>query len=437
MSTGSAHDGALPAESGEVVPPARSAAPPPASSSPRSATARLRAEVASLTREQAGDAGREAAVAQSGERERSWPSPPWPAGSRSSSAASRSTSSARLRTSRVRLQHLVGRPAVGARPLSAGALLCCGRCARRLRAGAAHAPLAALADHRPVCSSSPPSPPGTASTSTGPGATASCEPGLPVPLSLRHLRRAGLHRLGRAPAAGAAGAGGSPRPPSSSLTAGACVAPLPGRARSSSSARPTTAGPPTSPSSSAPRCTRTARPSTSLRDRMTTAIAALQGPPREAPHRLRRRGRERLQRGARDARHGRARPACRRSDVVVDSNGVSTNATVADTVPFFGADGLDAHPRRQPVLPPAARSSWPTSGPAGTCSPCRPATSSPIPQTPYFVVREIPAFWVYYLEAVFAREARAAGALGRSALRDARGPAGASRRPGPRLRFGW
>ena len=85
--------------------------------------------------------------------------------------------------------------------------------------------------------------------------------------------------------------------------------------------------------------------------------------------------------------------------VVVDSSGVSTTATVADTVPFFGEDG------RRRILAvsqfyhlPRIKLAYQRAGwnvltvPAGT--------SSPIPQTPYSVAREIPAFWVYYLRAV-------------------------------------
>jgi vancomycin permeability regulator SanA len=86
--------------------------------------------------------------------------------------------------------------------------------------------------------------------------------------------------------------------------------------------------------------------------------------------------------------------------VVIDSNGVSTNATVADTVPFFGGDGWTRilavsqfyHLPRIKLA--YQRAGWNVlTVPAGT--------SAPIPQTPYSVVREIPAFWVYYLRAVF------------------------------------
>jgi vancomycin permeability regulator SanA len=84
--------------------------------------------------------------------------------------------------------------------------------------------------------------------------------------------------------------------------------------------------------------------------------------------------------------------------IVIDSNGVNTGATVADTVPFFGEDGW----RRVLAVSqfyhlPRIKLAYQRAGwnvltvPAGT--------STPIPQTPYSVVREIPAFWMYYLRA--------------------------------------
>lgn len=86
--------------------------------------------------------------------------------------------------------------------------------------------------------------------------------------------------------------------------------------------------------------------------------------------------------------------------VVIDSNGVSTNATVADTVPFFGEDGwrrilaVSQYYHLPRIKLAYQRAGWNVfTVPAGT--------SSPIPQTPAFVVREIPAFWVYYARAVF------------------------------------
>ena len=86
--------------------------------------------------------------------------------------------------------------------------------------------------------------------------------------------------------------------------------------------------------------------------------------------------------------------------VVVDATGVSTTATVAGTVPFFGKDvGTRILAVSQYYHLPRIKLAYQRAGwnvftvPAGT--------SSPIPQTPRFVVREIPAFWVYYLQAVF------------------------------------
>jgi vancomycin permeability regulator SanA len=86
--------------------------------------------------------------------------------------------------------------------------------------------------------------------------------------------------------------------------------------------------------------------------------------------------------------------------IVIDSNGVSTNATVADTVPFFGEDGwrrilaVSQYYHLPRIKLAYQRAGWDVlTVPAGT--------STPIPQTPRFVVREIPAFWAYYFRAVF------------------------------------
>jgi vancomycin permeability regulator SanA len=87
-------------------------------------------------------------------------------------------------------------------------------------------------------------------------------------------------------------------------------------------------------------------------------------------------------------------------DIAVDSNGVNTTATVVDTVPFFDEDGW----RRVVAVSqfyhlPRIKLAYQRAGwnvltvPAGT--------SKPIKENPYLVMREIPAFWVYYLRAVF------------------------------------
>jgi len=87
-------------------------------------------------------------------------------------------------------------------------------------------------------------------------------------------------------------------------------------------------------------------------------------------------------------------------DVVVDSNGVSTDATVTDTVPFFGDKGwrrilaVSQFYHLPRIKLAYQRAGWDVlTVPAGT--------SAPISQTPRLVAREIPAFWFYYLKAVF------------------------------------
>jgi vancomycin permeability regulator SanA len=84
------------------------------------------------------------------------------------------------------------------------------------------------------------------------------------------------------------------------------------------------------------------------------------------------------------------------SDVAVDSNGVSTNATVADTVPFFGGEGW----RRILAVSqfyhlPRIKLAYQRAGWNVLTVPA-PAHE----RTGFMVVREIPAFWVYYLRAV-------------------------------------
>ncbi len=89
-----------------------------------------------------------------------------------------------------------------------------------------------------------------------------------------------------------------------------------------------------------------------------------------------------------------------KEDVIVDSNGVNTEATVRNSVPFFGTA-----PRARVLAVsqfyhlPRIKLAYQRAGwevltvPAGT--------STPIKETPYLVAREVPAFWVYYLRAVF------------------------------------
>ena len=294
-----------------------------------------------------------------------------------------------------RLQHLVGgaaRSAAGSPHVGLLALVGVGAASptpsrRACARGGAGRP-------SPCASSSPPSPPGTAWTSTSPGGRRD-SPGRAVPALVR--ASAPCWSSSRGPRCGRRrrGAGGSSRPPSSSPSPPPASSLFPvaqvfffGR-------------------------TDYRRPADVVvvfgaqvhEDGQAVDLAArphdhgdraLQGRPGQARHRVRRRRGQRLQRGARHARHGRGGRRARRATWSSTPTGVNTDATVRDTVPFFGEEGWTPHPRRQPVLPPAARQAGLPAGgrnvftvPAGT--------SSPIPQTPRFVVREIPAFWVYYL----------------------------------------
>ena len=88
-----------------------------------------------------------------------------------------------------------------------------------------------------------------------------------------------------------------------------------------------------------------------------------------------------------------------RKNVVVDSGGVNTDATVNDTVPFFGGEGwrriaAESDFYHLPRIKLAyARAGWDV-----LTVPAHPRHR--IPQTPFLVLREVPAFWVYYLRAV-------------------------------------
>jgi len=84
-------------------------------------------------------------------------------------------------------------------------------------------------------------------------------------------------------------------------------------------------------------------------------------------------------------------------DVVVDSNGVSTDATVADTLPFFGGKGWERILAvSQYYHLPRIKLAYAGAGWDVLTVPA-PATERTLPM----VVREIPAFWVYYLRAIF------------------------------------
>jgi len=140
-------------------------------------------------------------------------------------------------------------------------------------------------------------------------------------------------------------------------------------------------------------------PSTSLRDRMDTAIALYK---------------DRLVKkvlvsgGVGDSGYNEAlvmrdmalKAGVHREDVIVDSSGVNTEATVRNSIPFFAirppsrvlAVSQFYHLPRIKLA--YQRAGWNVlTVPAGT--------STPIKETPRLVLREVPAFWVYYLRAIF------------------------------------
>ena len=87
-------------------------------------------------------------------------------------------------------------------------------------------------------------------------------------------------------------------------------------------------------------------------------------------------------------------------DVIVDSSGVNTEATVRNSIPFLGTGPrLRVLAVSQFYHLPRIKLAYQRAGwdvltvPAGT--------STPIKETPYLVAREVPAFWVYYLRALF------------------------------------
>ena len=84
-------------------------------------------------------------------------------------------------------------------------------------------------------------------------------------------------------------------------------------------------------------------------------------------------------------------------DVVVDSNGVSTDATVKDTLPFFGGKGWERILAvSQFYHLPRIKLAYAGAGWDVLTVPA-PATEPSLPM----VLRETPAFWVYYLRAIF------------------------------------
>jgi vancomycin permeability regulator SanA len=139
-------------------------------------------------------------------------------------------------------------------------------------------------------------------------------------------------------------------------------------------------------------------PSTSLRDRMATAISLYKD------HLVKK---VLVSGGVGDSGYNEAlvmrdmavTAGIPKRNVIVDSMGVNTEATVRDSVPFFGGE---PRPRVLAVSQfyhlPRIKLAYQRAGwnvltvPAGT--------STRIRETPYLVAREVPAFWVYYVRAI-------------------------------------
>jgi vancomycin permeability regulator SanA len=86
-------------------------------------------------------------------------------------------------------------------------------------------------------------------------------------------------------------------------------------------------------------------------------------------------------------------------DIIVDSHGVNTNATVADTLAIFRSRDF----RRVLAVShfyhlPRVKLAYERAGVEVYTVPAE--STGPIAETPRLVLREIPAFWVYYLRAI-------------------------------------
>jgi uncharacterized SAM-binding protein YcdF (DUF218 family) len=88
--------------------------------------------------------------------------------------------------------------------------------------------------------------------------------------------------------------------------------------------------------------------------------------------------------------------------IIIDSDGVNTDATVRHSLAFFGLAGdtpSDVIAVSQFYHLPRIKLAYERAGRDVLTVPA--ASSAPIKETPYLVLREVPAFWLYYLRAVF------------------------------------
>jgi vancomycin permeability regulator SanA len=88
--------------------------------------------------------------------------------------------------------------------------------------------------------------------------------------------------------------------------------------------------------------------------------------------------------------------------IIIDSDGVNTDTTVRHSLAFFGLAGdspSDVMAVSQFYHLPRIKLAFQRAGQDVLTVPA--ASSAPIKETPYLVLREVPAFWLYYLRAVF------------------------------------
>ncbi len=147
------------------------------------------------------------------------------------------------------------------------------------------------------------------------------------------------------------------------------------------------------------------RPSTSLSDRMNTAVGLYQSGLVKKLLVSGGVGKSGLNEAhvMRDLAVAAGVPA---ADVMVDGEGVSTEATVRNTAALVGATTVNAGGERPALLAvsqfyhlPRIKLAYARAGFDALTVPAR--GSRPIGRTPTLVAREIPAFWGYYLRAVF------------------------------------
>jgi len=136
--------------------------------------------------------------------------------------------------------------------------------------------------------------------------------------------------------------------------------------------------------------------STSLADRMATGVELYQAGLVDTMVLSGARGASGIDEPAamRDYAVGRGVPA---DAIVLDHKGVDTDATVRETVALTARTGRRLLVVSQGYHLPRVKLAYRAAGLDVRTVPA--TTSLPIPKTPYFIVREIPAFWTYMVRA--------------------------------------